>query len=352
MNNPFIISFGKKPSQYISRINLSEEIIEDFNSDNPSSQAYMLVGVRGVGKTVMLSSISKTLKEQPGWIVMELNSTRDLLESFAAKLYALPEMNSLFIEAKLDLSLLGIGISIDKGIKISDIEQAITSMLEITTKKNKKILITIDEVTVNQYMREFASAFQIFIRNEFPLFMIMSGLFDNINSLQNDKSLTFLYRTPKIALSALNISAIVNTYQRVFSAKAEDAKYMAQLTNGYPFAFQVLGHLVWKYREENPDYNVKEICDEVLNEYDQILQEYVYEKIWNEMSAKEREIVACVCKEDSIKVKTIRDILGYDSNSFTVYRNRLIKKGILTSTGYGTLSVFLPRFDAFVVNMF
>ena len=33
MNNPFTLSFGKKPVQYISRIAQTERIIGDFTSD-------------------------------------------------------------------------------------------------------------------------------------------------------------------------------------------------------------------------------------------------------------------------------------------------------------------------------
>ena len=346
MDNPFTISFGKKPAQYISRLSQTEDIIDTFNADNPSSQAYMIVGVSGAGKTVMLSNVSKEFKENSDWIVMEMNPTRDILRSFAAKLYALPEMNKLFLDAKIDLSLLGIGVSIEKGQKIADIEQAISVMLEIIKKKKYRVLITIDEVNINQYMREFISAYQTFIRNNYPLFLIMSGLYENINSLQNDKSLTFLYRTPKIVLEALNISAITNAYKRIFSASTEEAKYMSGLTKGYPYAFQVLGYLVWKKKGKSSDYI--SLCEEVMTYYDQILQEYVYEKIWDELSPKEREIVSELSDNSYMKVKDIRERLQYDSNTFTVYRNRLIKKGIITSAGYGMLAISLPRFEVFV----
>lgn len=351
MDNPFTIAFGKKPVQYISRISQTENVIDMFNAETPSSQAFMVVGVRGAGKTVMLSNISKELKNNPQWIVMEINPTRNILESFAAKLYALPDMNRLFLEAKLDLSLLGIGISVEKGIKISDIEQAISAMLEIIKKKNRRVLITIDEVTVSQYMREFASAFQIFIREDYPLFLIMSGLYENIDSLQNDKSLTFLYRTPKIVLDALNLSAIANTYRRVFGTTMEEARYMAALTKGYPFAFQVLGYLVWNCRGKGSDVDYVNLCEDIMPEYDQMLQEYVYEKIWAELSIKEREVVGAFSDDEAMRVKNVREKIGYDSNTFTVYRNRLIKKGIVTSSGYGVLSISLPRFDVFVQGM-
>ncbi len=50
MNNPFTLSFGKKPVQYISRIAQTERIIGDFTAEESPNQIYMITGVRGSGK--------------------------------------------------------------------------------------------------------------------------------------------------------------------------------------------------------------------------------------------------------------------------------------------------------------
>ena len=72
--NPFTLSFGKKPNQYISRLAQTNMIIDDLNASEPSAQLYMLTGVRGSGKTVMLSTISHELRQKSDWIVVELKS--------------------------------------------------------------------------------------------------------------------------------------------------------------------------------------------------------------------------------------------------------------------------------------
>ena len=74
----------------------------------------MITGVWGSGKTVMLTDISKHFRKDKDWIVIELNPDRDLLYSFAAKLYDQKNLKDLFIKAKLDLSVLRIGVSIEK----------------------------------------------------------------------------------------------------------------------------------------------------------------------------------------------------------------------------------------------
>ena len=49
MSNPFTLSFGKKPLQYISRISQTNEIVTTFLDKEPSNQIYMITGVRGSG---------------------------------------------------------------------------------------------------------------------------------------------------------------------------------------------------------------------------------------------------------------------------------------------------------------
>ena len=108
MNNPFTFAFGKKPLQFISRISQTNEILENFNANNPSRQIYMITGVRGVGKTVMMTEVAGKLKEMEEWIVVGLNSTRDLLQSLAAKLYSLPDILNYTAVRKQYMDIFGL----------------------------------------------------------------------------------------------------------------------------------------------------------------------------------------------------------------------------------------------------
>lgn len=342
MNNPFTLSFGKKPLQYISRIAQTNEIIENFMAQEPPNQIYMLTGVRGSGKTVMMTSIAGEIKEDERWIVVELNPTRDLLQSLAAKLYSLPEMHPHFIQAKLDFSALGLGVSLENAVPVMDIENAIERMLTEIQKRDKRLLITIDEVVNCEYIRIFASSFQIFLRQNYPIFLLMSGLYENIYNLQNEDSLTFLYRAPKIVLEPLNYTAVRKKYMDIFGLNMEKAEEMTGLTGGYPFAFQVLGYLLWENK------NIKTI-EEILPEYDQYLEEYVYGKIWSELSELDRKILVEMAVNREKKVKRIRDGMGLKSEQFAVYRERLKRKGVLDTSKYGEVSFILPRFAEFVM---
>ena len=344
MSNPFTISFGRQPAQFISRPVETNEIIENFEQEPPSSQVYMLTGVRGSGKTVLMTDIAKELAKRENWLVVELSTERDMLTSLAAKLCSRPELFALFVEAKLNFSLLGIGIEVKNAAPISDIETALSRMLGVIRSAGKKLLVTVDEAANNPNVRVFASTFQIFMRQEYPVFLLMTGIYDNIHNLQNEKTLTFLYRAPKITLGPLNLTSIRLQYAKIFGISMKEAGRMADLTMGYPFAFQVLGYLYWNSRDAKT-------LDEVLPEYDRYLEEYVYSKIWSELSETDKQIVAVMAATGKTKVGEIREEVAMKPEKFSVYRERLKRKGVIDTSRYGAVTFALPRFDVFVRMM-
>ncbi len=340
MNNPFTLSFGKKPLQYISRIMQTNQIIESFNAEIPSNQIFMITGVRGSGKTVMMTNIADEIRADESWIVVELNPMRDLLQSLAAKIYGIPEMHARFLKARLDFSAFGLGVSIEDAVPVTDIESVIERMLEQIQQDGKRLLITIDEAANSENIRIFASSFQIFLRRDYPIYLLMTGLYENLYDLQNDKSLTFLYRAPKLMLEPLNYTAVRKHYMDIFGLDMETAEKMTVLTKGYPFAFQVLGYLYWENREKD--------IDDILPEYDQYLEEYVYGKIWSELSELDKKVLLEISVNQESRVLCIRERLQMKSELFAVYRERLKRKGVIDTREYGKIRLLLPRFAEFV----
>ena len=341
MQNPFSLLFGKAPEELISRPIQTNEIMESFRSSAINQQLYIITGVRGSGKTVMMTHVADILKQETDWIVVELNPARNLLHSLAAKLCSMNQCAEIFRNAKINLSFLGLGVEIGGIEPIKDEELAITKMLESLQRHGKKILVTIDEVTNNEYMQVFASAYQIFIRQNLPIYLLMTGLYENIDNLQNEKNLTFLYRAPKINLKPLNLTAIAEKYKTIFRLEPEKAQAMARMTKGYSFAFQVLGYLTW---QQGGDF------EKILSEYRQYLEEYVYDKIWSELSAKDKQVAYGIAKSESPKIKEIRQELHMETNEFNPYRKRLIRKGILNGDERGMVYFTLPCFEEYVME--
>lgn len=168
----------------------------------------------------------------------------------------------------------------------------------------------------------------------------MTGLFENINALQNEKSLTFLYRTPKVTLKPLNMRAIAESCQKTFSFTDDSARKMAFLTRGYSFAFQVLGYLTW---ENGGHYT------EIVSDYQQYLEDYVYDKIWAKISRTDRFIAYGIASSETGKISQIRQILQLETNQFNPYRKRLIQRGLINGDEYGYVRFVLPLFEQFVL---
>lgn len=270
-----------------------------------------------------------------------MNPATDLLKGLLSKLNSNKVCVGIIKSAKIDLSFFGFGVAIEGMSPITDEETAIIAILEKMKKNGKRLLITIDEVTNNEFMQVFAGSFQIFVRQDLPVFLLATGLYENIDELQNEKNLTFLYRAPKIQLKPLNNRAIMNKYKTIFKIESEQAAKMAELTKGYPFAFQVLGYLTWNHEG---DYEA------VIDEYEQYLSEFVYDKIWSELSQKDRIVARGIAEVDGGKIKDIRERLGMETNEFNPYRKRLIKKGILSGEMRGYVYFTLPLFDEYVIE--
>ena len=291
----------------------------------------------------MTNIASEIRKRSDEWIVVELNPNRDLLQSLAAKIYAIPEMHAVFVKAKLDFSVFGLGVTVENAVPVTDIENVIEIMLSHIKRLGKRLLITIDEVINSENIKIFASSFQIFLREEYPIYLLMTGLYENIYDLQNEKSLTFLYRAPKIILEPLNYTAIKSHYMRIFDINDEMADKMTLLTRGYPFAFQVLGYLYWDNREDHT-------LEYIMPEYDQYVEEDVYSKIWAELSPKDKEILSVISESGYQSVKDIREKLDMKPELFSVYRDRLKRKGVIDTRQYGKIAMALPRFEEYVKN--
>ena len=340
--NPYNLIFGKEPLQVISRAAQMSEILESFSEEPASQQIFMITGIRGCGKTVFMTEAARELKQNDEWTVVELNSTGNLLEDLAAALASENTLAQIFQKASINLSFFGIGLEVTGNVPISNIQVALSKMLESIKKHGEKVLICIDEVTVSAPMKTFAGAFQIFIRQDLPIFLLMTGLFENINNLQNEDNLTFLYRAPKIELKPLNLMTIADNYRNVFNIESDKSLGMAKITKGYSFAFQVLGYFTWKH---DGDYN------KALPQFRQYMEDYVYDKIWSEMSEGDRKLAYGAARSETGKAKEIKALASMSDNEYSVYRDRLVKRGILDGSTHGYIRFTLPMFEKYVIYM-
>lgn len=341
--NPFIITFGKKPVEYISRPFQTDEILNMFTGNPITNQVYIIVGPRGSGKTVMLSDIANRLEEDPQWTVIRCAPTADMMRIAAEGLERAKDKTGLSLKATLTIPTIG-NVSIEKAGDRAGDTFRIDDVLSMFKEKGRKLLITVDEITNTYEMRNFASNLQIWMGRDFPVFFLGTALYEQIEELQNVSNLTFLYRAPKIYLQPLDLISVARSYQKSLDVSEERSNELARLTRGYSFAFQALGYLYWN---ASPVEELRTI----LPDYDAMLSNSSYSKMWQEMSSGDHNLCIAIAKCSSSKVQDIREEFGEENpNRFNQRRIRLKNRGIINTEQRGRMIFALPRFREFVLR--
>jgi len=318
MENPFTLTFGQKPTEFISRTNQIGKIIHTFDMENPSNKVYMVAGVRGSGKTVSLAEIADHYSSNDQWIVLRLSADTDLIAGAVSELTRVSQFHDLDLGLNLNLGIAE--LSVNKTNDSLEKEAMLRNILEKLKNKGKKVLFIIDEIINNSYVKVFASNFQIYITQNYPVYLVMAGLVCNISKI------------PSIN------PAITTSYRSVFDISPSEAVEMAKLTKGYPFAFQILGYLKW---ETNDD------LEKLLPKFDEELIIYAYEKIWSELSELDRKIVY-VISTGVYKTGEIREKLSISPQLLNTYRKRLMERGVVNGSVRGELTLALPRFEEYI----
>ena len=87
----------------------------------------------------------------------------------------------------------------------------------------------------------------------------------------------------------------------------------------------------------------------IYGELDEYLSIYVYDKIWSQLPENEKRYLRCF-ESDVCLTADIISHVPYDEKSCPVYRDRLIKRGLLSSIEYGKVGLSLPRFEIFIAK--
>lgn len=340
-DNPFSLSFGKEPKSLISSSSQFNEIKNNFISSNSVSNTYLITGVRGAGKTVLLTRLAKYFMKDEDWIVVELNPEIEMFEYLASSIYE--QINSKFSLLKKDFSFSfsGLTFSISGEKPVSNVITLLEKMFEIISKKRKRVLICIDDVSNNSNVKAFVQQFQIFLRKDYPLYLLMTGLFENVRNLQNEKTLTFLYRALQVNVGALSLIDISNSFLKILDVEKEEAIKMAKLTNGYAFAYQVLGYILFEKKE-------KTLNKKIIAEFDNYLREYVYEKIYYDLPETEKLFVLALASTTG-EISKVMEELNMNKQNISQYRDKLLKKGIIVKTGWGKIAFTLPRLKEYLL---
>lgn len=333
MQNPFSTTFSRLPENtYISTAE-PMEMIENFSYDSPSEAVFKITGIRGSGKTVIMANVQSALKSpenvKNGWIVYTLNPTRDMLKQLAASLYKEDFVKESIKSKSVNISaqFLGtggsVGYSKETDGRYFDIGVEIKKMLDLAQAKHKKILICIDEVSKTPDMVVFAMEFGGWMVSGYPIYIICTGLYENIMSVGNTKNLTFFRRGTTIETKPLNLIRMSEMYKDKLHIDSQTAEKLASITKGYAYAFQQLGALYFKK-------GAKSSLDEIVAELKSDLFSYSYEKIWEELSPEDRFLAGLLCDKEEYKRSDVLELMGDKAKNYSAYRDRLKKRGVIS----------------------
>lgn len=335
MENPFTLNYGKEPVILIDRSKEIDKIETVFEMNNPTYNSYIITGVRGSGKTVVLNLLIKQFNKKKDWITIDLANSKDMLNDLTYNLLHCEIVNNYNLKTEINLSLANIGISIKNENLFTNAGIVIENILKILKKKRKRVFIGIDEISSNEELKTFVSAYQKWLRQDADVFLVMTGTHENVDALINDKVLTFLGRTPKIEISSLDLSFIIDSYMKYLNINFENARKLSEETKGYAYAYQIVGY--WAFKKHTSNFL------EIMTEVDYTLLNGTYKKIWEDCKQNEKKILKALAN-DKTRTKDICDYSKIKINNFSHYKELLMKKKIIENVNYGEYEIILPRF--------
>ena len=356
-NIPFNTIFGKKPDIFLGREGLKESIIDSLYEENGIYRTSLITGLRGMGKTALLTDIEMELQKEEDWVVVSTSMSENLLENIVGNLQLeiFNKRSSIPNIEKINLSVFGMGVELGgfEEYRPKNFQTLMKKCLSELAKGNIGVLFTIDEVKGTSEMREFASTYQVLLREGFDVALIMAGLPHNVKGLISDDLLTFLRRATMVNLEVINFVTIKTAYQLTFEKgniqlEGELIDLLSATTMGYPYLFQLLGFELWKLDKKSiTEEDLKVASIHARNK----LFADVHSLIYTECSDMDQQFLLSM-SEDLVesKISDLRERLGKTSGVVSKYRERLIDIGLIKSEKFGTVQYVLPFMREFLLE--
>ena len=357
MKNPFNPAFGLKPKQFIGRDDISDEFLISLNNLDSPWRSTLIVGVRGSGKTSILSDIQLKLDKTDA-IVVSTPPDGDFLDRILGQIYSqLPKSvlgkfpNIKSVSVNLGVSV-GLEKNSDKPHFTQNFDYQITQMLKSIKNKQTPVVFLIDESQKHsEQMRTFISTYQQLIMKQFPVSLVMAGLPEVISDVLNDDVLTFLRRANRIDLKDIDISLVKADYKNVFRRSGFEVdetslNKAAEATQGFPYLIQLIGYYLWENLENRFD---GDLLEQVYIESKSRLFKNVHQLVFDKLSSMDRDFIFSMINDVGYsKIQDVLTRLNKDKNYITQYRSRLISKGIIKPTGHGLIAFTFPYMREFL----
>jgi AAA+ ATPase superfamily predicted ATPase len=358
--NPFNPQFGKRPAKFVGRDQVINDFLSSLENKNDPNRNTILTGIRGSGKTSILSDIHESLDDKK-YLVVDITAGDGML---LAILDECARNGKKWLGKKFSgydsVTVGGFGFSI--GLKKKDesnvhgFRYSISEILG-TLKKNKiGIVFLIDEVhNDTPEMREFATTYQHLVRENNDVALLMAGLPSSVQDILNDKVLTFLRRAHRVYLENVHIEAVKIAYEEAFGAEGrkfldDTARSAAQATDGYPYLIQLVGYYMWK--TERTDITADDLANAVILSKADMFQN-IHDLVVGELSARDKDFLkAMSVDEQESEFGDIAKRMGVTSGYASKYRERLLRAGVIHKRSYGKLSFTPPYMREYIFEHF
>jgi hypothetical protein len=382
VRNPYAPGAGSPPPELAGRsetLREAEVALRRIQVGRPV-QGPILVGLRGVGKTVLLVRIAE-MADREGFHTISVEahegkSLPDLLVPGIRK--ALISINAIekakeqakrglrvlrsFIGAvKLSIEGVEYGLTIapetgtaDSGDLETDLPELFLSLGEAAKASQKAIAILIDELQ-NLTVAEFSALIMAIHRvNQVshPIILIGAGLPQILGLAGSSKSYAErLFKFPEIgALEEIDATnAVVNPAKAegVVFEKAAVAQIL-KVTERYPYFLQQWAHEAWNVAKDNV-IRAKDVIN-AHNNAIAVLDQSFFKVRFDRCTPSEKKYMRALAElgAGAHRSGDIAGLLNVKSTSVAPTRSNLIKKGMIYSPSHGDTAFTVPLFDQYM----
>jgi hypothetical protein len=378
--NPFTPGAGTPPPALAGRdtILASADVALDRVLDGRNSQSVMLLGLRGVGKTVLLNHLAE-IAESKGYVNVVIESPEDqpLARSLVPKLRAalfrlsrsekaedlarrgLSVLRSFAAVFKVSFGEMELGVApelgtADSGNLEADLPELLLTVAEAAKADGRAVALFIDEV---QYLGEADLAALVVSvhrasQKRLPLLMFGAGLPQTAALAGEAKSYAErLFQFPEVGALAPDAAATaLRGPIRAEGANIEDdaVQSIVDQTRGYPYFLQEWGQQAWNLAV-GPCITVadaRSAADAALAGLDASFFRVRFDRL----TPKEKAYVRAMAElgPGPHRSGDIAAKLGKPVENCAPLRTGIIKKGMIYSPQHGDTAFTVPMFDAFM----